>query len=291
MDQLSQALTQGLVFGSIYAIAALGFALVYNTTVIFHVAYGAIANVGVLLAISAHADTQAARLIYTVPLGMAVAAACGALLYLAVYRVMQRRGANTITIFVASLGANLTISSLLQVIYGPALRHFQYTGFFRTHHVLSVQISDLGVVCIASGVVCVLVIAWVIRRSGWGQQVRAVGSSAEMAELAGIRTVIITSSVLVVSSVIAVASGVLLGLQTSVAPPVDPTLTLLAAVAVLLAGRGSYVGAYVCGLLLGVVEALAGSYAPGQWARASVFAVFVLVVLVRPQGLLARRLA
>lgn len=289
MHELTQALTQGVIFGSIYAVAAVGFALVYNTTVIFHVAYGAIANIGVLISLSFNAGVSPTRLLITVPLGMAVAAACGVLLHFLVYRPMQRRGAKTVSIFVASLGANFAISAVLQICYGPALKHFEYNKLFQAHHVAGLDVSWLGVCCVAVGLLVAGSITSFVRATSWGQQVRAVGSSAEVAELAGVRTGLIVASVFAVSSIVAVIAGLLLGMQTSVSPPVDSTLTLLAAIAVLLAGRGSYAGTYLAGLLLGVIEALAGAYAPGNWARASVFVVFVAVVLIRPRGLLVRR--
>lgn len=291
MSQITQALVQGVVFGSIYAIAALGFALVYNTTVIFHVAYGAIANIGVLVAMSLQANNDPVRLSLTLPLGVAVAISFGVLLYLAVYLPMQQRGSKTISIFVASLGASLIFSSLLQVVFGPALRYFNYTGFFEDHRVLGTSVSDLGATCVASGLIVMAAVVAAVRRTHWGQQVRAVSSNAESAQLAGVRTVAVTCGVFAISSGIAVIAGLLLGMQTSVSPPVDPTMTLLAAIAVLLAGRGAYISSYIAGLLIGVVQELAGALLPGQWATVTVFGAFVVVVLFRPRGLMAWRSA
>jgi branched-chain amino acid transport system permease protein len=291
VHQVYQALVQGLVFGSIYGIAAIGFALVYNATMVFHVAYGALVNVGALLAIGFGAEGRADRLFVTIPLAMLIAAVIGALVYLSVYRPMLRRGAKPITVFVASLGLNLAISAVLQLVYGPATRHFDYPALFRTHRIAGADLSYLGITCIATGILVAAVLVYLLRRTLLGQQIRAVGSSAEIAQLAGVRTIVVLAGVFALSSAIAAICGVLLGMQTSVAPPVNPTLTLLAAVAVLLAGRGSYTGAYLAGIMLGVVQALAGVLLPGECATATVFAVFVAVALTRPQGLLAGRLA
>ncbi len=290
MELLWQAVVQGLIFGSIYGLGAVGFALAYSATRIFHVVYGALANFGLLVAIAMGAGNHPWRLFLTVPLGMAASALLGTLIYLLVYRTMARSGATPISMFVASLGLMLLISAVLQIVYGPTTQYFNYPALFRTHEVVGVNLSILDVICFVTGVLVAGVVLFLVRRTLWGRQVRAVSSSSEVAALVGVRSTVILATVFAGSSVVAMLCGLLYGMQTSVSPPVDPTLALLAAIAVLLAGRGSYFGAYLAGLFLGIVEAVVGAELPGQWSVAAVFGVFVLVTLVRPRGLFAGRL-
>jgi branched-chain amino acid transport system permease protein len=289
MELLWQALVQGLIFGSIYGVGAVGFALVYNTTRIFHVVYGALANLGLLVAMAMGAGSHPWRLFATVPLGMVAAALVGVAIYVLVYRTMAHRGATPINIFVASLGLNLLISAVLQIVYGPTTLYFDYPSLFRTHQLAGLDLSDLDLICIVVGLVVAGTALVLIRRTFWGRQVRAVSSSSEVAALVGVRSTLVLVTVFAASSAIAMLCGLLYGMQTSVAAPVDPTLTLLAAISVLLAGRGSYFGAYSAGMCLGVVEGIVAAELPGQWSVAVVFGIFVIVTLARPRGLFAGR--
>ncbi len=290
MHALAQSLVQGLVYGGIYSIAALGFALVYFTTGVFHIAYGAIFTVGAYLAVSLGADT-AGGLVVGLAAGMAAAATLSAATYCCVYLPMLRRGAATLELFVVSLGLNLALIAAILIAFGPNTRNFDFPDLFRQHELLGVTVSWLGVACIALGVVALAGITLLGRRTLLGQQMRAIGANPELAQLRGVRVVAVTAGVYALAGALSVVAAVLFGMNTSVTSSGGTSPTLLASIATLLGGRGSYAGAYLGGLIVAMIGAISSALLPGQWEIAVVFAAFILIVLARPQGLLKAAVA
>jgi branched-subunit amino acid ABC-type transport system permease component len=288
---LLQGVVQGVVYGGVYAVAALGFSLIYSVTGVFHIAYGAILTMGVYTLFAVGGGDAIGELLLGLAAGVALASLITMLVYLTIYGPLQKRGASTLELFVISLGLNLAIGALVIIIFGPDTKSFSLPSFTQLHEVLGLRISDLGFVCIAAGLAALAGIHFAARRTLFGQQVLAVSANPELARLRGVRVKMVVGSVFAVAGALSVVSGVLLGMNSSVTVESGTSLTLLASIATLLGGKGSYVGAYTGGLIVGLVSALANALIPGQWSTAAVFGTFVLIVLVRPQGLAASGLA
>lgn len=291
MHVLLQSLVQGLVYGGIYSVAALGFSLIYSTTGVFHIAYGAILTAGVYLVISCGGGDAVGGLVAGLAAGIALAAVLSVVIYMGIYRPMQRKGATTLELFVVSLGLNLALVALILIVFGAETRTFNFPGFFAQHLVGGLRISYLGLTCIALGLVALLTIEYVGRRTLLGQQMRAVSANVELAQLRGVHVSRVIAGVYAAGAALSVIAGVLIGMSTSVTSESGTNLTLLAAIATLLGGQGAYRGAYIGGLIVGMVSAISAALLPGQWSTAAVFGAFIVIVLVRPEGLLRQRFA
>lgn len=285
---LVQALVQGLVFGSFYAIAAIGFGLIYHTTGVFHIAYGSILALATYVVVILATGLSAAVTLAAGVAGAAVAVVVTLAVYLGIYAVLERRGASSMVVFVASLGVAMAIEAAILIVFGTTVQRFDAPFLLKVHFVAGVGISYLGLATILVGASILGVVLWLMNRTRWGYQVRALASNRMLAEGIGIRPRRVIVVVYAIAAVLSVVAGVLLGMTTIVVAPMGTSLTLMAAMAVLIGGSQSYLGAYIAGLALGVVQATAAMLLPGEWSVSAVFGFFLLVILVRPKGLLGR---
>ena len=284
-----QSCLNGLVYGGIYAVAAFGFALVYFTINVFHVAYGAILAAGAMTAVAWTGADRIGGLPVGCLVGALVAIVLSCAVYLLVYRPMSARGASTLSLFVASLGASLVLLAGILFVFGPNPRNFDLDAAMKYHEVATLNISWLGLACIAAGALAFALVHILGTRTLIGQQMRAVASNKQLAELRGISVTKVILVVFALSGIFALVAGVLLGATTSVTPDFGTSITLLASIAVLVGGNGSYLGTYVGAIFIGVVASVSAQFLPGQWSSVMVFGAFIVVVLIRPNGLLAGR--
>jgi branched-chain amino acid transport system permease protein len=287
MELLVRSLYEGLAYGSIYALAALGFAFVYNTTGVFHIAAGGIGVVGALIVVSM-ADLWPGGSGFSAGMALAilVSVVLSVVTYLGIYRPLYQRQSDRTVVFVASLGVEKIIESVAHLVFGSTIRSFDILDWLRYWSFFGMEVSYFTLFCLAFGLIATVSVVLLLSRSSWGHRVHAVAANRELAELMGFRTEATIVSVFVASAVLSLAGSVLYGMNGIVQIASGVNLVLIASLAVLIGGRGSYLGAYVAGLLLGITQIVVATIIPGEWAVVAVFGLFFVVVLLRPHGLL-----
>jgi branched-chain amino acid transport system permease protein len=287
VDLVLQLLATGLVVGSLYALCALGWGLIYGTTLHFHVAHGAVFSLAAYYAYVAqkllHLPLAAA-----IVLAILAAAASGLLIDLLVYQRLERRGAFRTSIFIASLGLLILIENTLAIIFTPdpmrldigVLNQSLIIGpvFLTYLHVLTVLLAAMGYVALMV----------FLKRSRWGQAIRAVSSSPEMARTVGIHLNRVHWVTYAVGSALAAPAGILVAMNVGAEPFRGTRFVLVASVAVIMGGIGSIPGALLGGLFLGLLENLGIWKLPSEWQAAISFGVFLLFILMRPRGFFGR---
>jgi branched-chain amino acid transport system permease protein len=278
-------ITQGLTFGSIYGLAALGFGILYHTTKVFHVAYGAIGVLGSFVAVSLNTSGSVVPLVLSLLAGVGVAFAVTLAAFAGLYRFMERRGADRLTVFVASLGLGFAIEPLIVLAFGPEIRSYAIAGLLEPRNVLGLQLSDLAIatILLAFGTLGVLSLA--LARTRWGYQVRALASNRELSSLVGARTGVTLLGVYAVGGFCCAAAATLLGMFTNVTPTGGTTLALYAAIAVIAAGVESYVSGFLLAMALGLLQPTMSFAVSSEWATVGVFGVALVAILVAPTGL------
>jgi branched-chain amino acid transport system permease protein len=287
VDLLLQLLATGLVVGSLYALCALGWGLIYGTTLHFHVAHGAVFS---LAAYFAYVGQKVLHL----PLAVAVlaailaAAAAGLLIDLLLYQQLERRGALRTSLFIASLGLLILIENVLAIVFTPdpmrldigALDSSLVLGpvFLTWLHVLTVVLALAGYVALML----------FLNRSRWGQAIRAVASSPEMARTVGIDIRRVHLLTYAIGSALAAPAGILVAMDVGAEPFRGTRFVLLASVAVIMGGIGSIPGALLGGLFLGLLENVGIWQLPSEWQSAISFGVFLLFIVLRPRGFFGR---
>lgn len=284
MQFIQVTITQGLTFGSIYALAALGFAILYNTTGIFHLAYGDFAVLGFMIAVTLNTTEAAGPLVLSIAVAVVAVFALTGLVF-AGYQLLERHGVDRLGVFVVSLGIAYGCEALMLLAFGPGIRTFSIPGLLRTHDVAGFSVSTLTWITIGSAIGIFVLVRLALRTTTWGYRVRGISANPELSQLVGIRVTLTMLGVYAVAAICSVWSAILLGMFTTQSSASGINLVLVAAIAVIAAGRGTYTGGFLLALALGFVQPLFEFYISEAWASSAVFGVALVLLLVRPRGL------
>lgn len=286
-----QQLINGLSLGSIYALIALGYTMVYGIVKLINFAHGDIMMMGayagyfVLVALGAN------------PLGMAVAFLAAmifcALLSLVIERFAYRplRNAPRLNSLITAIAVELILQNVMRVLpfVGPDPRAYP-TMEIKNYTIGSFEISNLRLIVIISSAVLMLALNFVINYTKTGKAMKAVSFDTEAASLMGISVNKTISITFVIGSVLAGAGGIL---YATAYPQIDPMMGympgLKAFVAAVLGGIGSIPGAMFGGIILGIAETLTKGYLSSQFADAISFSILIVILLVKPTGLFGKK--
>jgi branched-chain amino acid transport system permease protein len=284
MNALGVIVVQGLTFGSIYAVSALGFGLVYNTTRAFHIAFGSIGLVGAYVVVALSPRGSLWQLLLALAAGAVVAAALTAGAF-GLYSLVNRRRDGQLAVFVVSLGISFALEPLIVLTRGADPVPFGRPDLLAQHAVLGMRVSYLAVGSVVGGLLLLGLVKWLFGRTRWGFQVKGLAANPELAALVGVKARGVLLGVLALAGTFGTIAAVMLGMLTQVTPTGGTAVTLVAAVAVIAGGVGSYTGAYLFGLVFGLLQAVMATLLPGGWVTVGVYAAILLLILLRPTGL------
>jgi branched-chain amino acid transport system permease protein len=288
LDLFLQLAATGLVVGSLYVLCAIGWGLIYGTTLHFHVAHGAVFT---LAAYYAYAAQKFLHLPLAVAVLGAIAAAAlsGVLIDLLIYQPLERRGAIRTTLFIASLGLLTLIENVLAIIFSPDPLRLDIGWLGNAVQLGPVFLTRLHLVSVATAIVGFLALMAFLKYSLWGRAIRAVSSSPEMARTVGINLKRVHLLTYAVGSAISAPAGILLAMDVGAEPYRGTTFVLLASVAVIMGGIGSIPGAAMGALFLALLENLGVWKIPSEWQSTISFGVFLVFIVVRPRGFFGRK--
>ena len=289
MDLFLQLAATGLVVGSLYALCALGWGLIYGTTLHFHVAHGAVFTLAAYYAYSAQ-KFLGWPLPAAVAGAIAAAALSGLLIDLLIYQPLERRGAIRTTLFIASLGLLTLIENLLAIIFTPDPLRMDVGRLADSVQFGPVFLTRLHLVSVATAILGFLALMAFLKYSLWGRAIRAVSSSPEMARTVGIDLKRVHLLTYAVGSAVSAPAGILVAMDVGVEPYRGTTFVLLASVAVIMGGIGSIPGALLGALFLALLENLGVWKIPSEWQSTISFGVFLLFIVLRPRGFLGRKI-
>lgn len=305
-----QQLLNGLSIGSVYAIFALGYTLVFSILGIINFAHGAIFTLGAYFtyalmggAFGLNGLLANARLpvqfpfVVAILLGSAIAGGVGVVIERVAFRPLRQRGADPLLSVVSSLGVAVVIVNLLQYLVGAEIYTFPantYGGLPPAINfgsaVQPIPIRTVQVVIFGVSLVILLGLTYLLNATRFGKAMRAVAEDPITARLLGINvdwTIVVT---FFISSFLGAIAGALVGSSVSIAGPYFGIVFGLKGLAVIvLGGLGSVPGAVVGGLVIGIVEA----FVPSEFSAfkdAVAFGILFITLMIRPQGLLGRRL-
>ena len=286
MTQLVQNLVDGLGRGSTYALFALGITLIFGVMHLVNFAHGE------LLTISAYTtywlSTRGLGWWVAVPAILVVSV----LSSMAMERVAFRRvrGASPFTLLLTSFALEILLHAIWQITVSAKLRQFPKPEFaFNTIEVAGIRFEVMDIVTIVVTALVLVGTMWVFRRTMFGIAVRGASEDFDAARLMGVRANRVISGAFAFAGLLAGIASVLMLMRLGAAKPDMGSEPLLKAViAAIIGGLGSFSGAVIGGLALGVAEAMFRSYLPSDISGltdAFVFALIALLFIVRPQGL------
>lgn len=297
MEQFFQQLLNGLAVGGIYALVALGYTMVYGVLKLINFAHGDLFTIGAYLGLTLLVSCNLSGML---PLPLAVLAVfimvgllvalLGFLLERAAYRPL--RNAGRLSAVVSALGASIFFQNAVMLIYGA--RVYVYPDFLRpdfTVHLFGVAVPGVRLLVIAASVLLMLGLSAFIQRTRTGAAIRAVAIDPGAARLMGINVDRIISLVFLIGPGLGGAAGLMVGIYYGQIDFTGWSYGLKAFTAAILGGIGNIPGAMIGGLLLGVIEALAAGYIAIAWKDAIAFLVLILILIIRPTGILGERTA
>lgn len=287
MDKLLQYSLTGLSAGSLYALVALGIVLIYRSTRVLNFAHGDVATLATFVAFTLLSNAFPFWL--AVVGSLAVGAAVGIAFYFVVLIPAQRRNANLLGMVILTLGLALVIQGVVVYLWGaePVSLPFPISDT-RTYNVGPVVVSQLSLATMAAGLVGSALLYLLVQRTRLGLAMRATSENVMAAQTLGIPTRLVLGISWGVASALGVVAGVFLAPALLLDPffMLDPFLKGFAAA--VLGGLNSLPGAVVGALILGVAESLAGAYITIQFKNTLAFVIIIIVLLVRPEGLLGK---
>jgi branched-chain amino acid transport system permease protein len=299
--QLSQQVINGITLGGVYALIAIGYTMVYGVLSMLNFAHGELYMIGgftgwwVLQLFSVnHVPVMNAALL--ISLMIILSMGMSALLGLVIERVAYRplRNAPRMNLLLSSLGVSIFIQNFILYFQGAKVKVFHISHLIpdgmRLFHVGGVVVSFMRVLVISVCLVLMAGLTLVIKRTHIGKSIRATAQDIEAAAFMGIDTDKIIVIVFLIGSALGGAAGVLVSLLfTQVDYYVGFQAGLKGFTAAVLGGIGSIPGAMAGGLMLGICEALAVTFFPSAYKDIVAFTILILVLVLRPQGLLGEK--
>jgi branched-chain amino acid transport system permease protein len=285
MTAFLQYVISGLATGSVYGIIALGFTLVFKATNVFNFAHGSLMMLGAFLAWMATASWGLA-LVPGIFVTLALAALIGVGIQVVVIRPLM--GKPLLTLVMATIALSLIVSAVASIAWGSQQRLFPSKLPDHVLHLGGVRVSTLDLIVMGISLGCVIVFALFFRFTSLGLQMRATAEDAEAAALSGVNSTRVFVTTFAVALVLAAIGGILLANIQLVSLSLGD-VGLLAFPAVVVGGLTSIPGAVVGGVLIGVLEQLSAGYISVEAQDVIVYAVLLIVLLVRPWGLFGER--
>lgn len=290
MSEFLQQLINGLSLGAIYALLALGYTMVYGVLRFINFAHADIFMVGSFAGYYAARHVPAGTLGGGLLVLVAAMAAC-ALLGVAVERFAYRplRNAPKLNVLIAAIGMSLLLEYGVQLLFGSTPRNFP--AVFPTTRLQfgALTVSSNQLVVIVVTVVLLGALQWIVFRTRLGAAMRAVSLNPRAAQLVGVNLNTVVAFTFALGSALAGAGGVLYAMNY---PSIDPFMGVMpglkAFVAAILGGIGSLPGAALGALILGGAETLVGGSAYSTYKDAIAFGLLVVIMILRPAGLLGR---
>ncbi len=306
MDIFVQQLINGLVLGSIYALVALGYTMVYGILELINFAHGEVTMIGAMVALTvigvllgANPDLPGLMVVLA---GVLVAVpACMALAFV-IERVAYRplRKAPRLAPLITAIGVSIVLQNAAMLIWGRSYISFPPILPQGRHDILGASVTDLQIAIVALSILVMIGLVLLVNRTRLGRAMRATAQSREVAELMGVNVNTVISATFVIGAALAAIAGVMVSAYYGLAHYyMGFLLGLKAFSAAVLGGIGNIAGAVLGGMLLGIIEALGagyigdltGGFLGSHYQDVFAFLVLILVLVFRPSGLLGERVA
>ena len=279
-------LIDGLSLGAIFALIALGYTMVYGIAKMLNFAHGDIIMVGAYAIFTTL--SMGGHIVLAVLISVAICTVMGIVMEKLAYKPL--RGASPLAVLITAIGVSYLLQSVAQIIYGSKAQSVSI-GKFGTVDIGSVKISISSIVTLLVGAVIMTLLTLFVNKTNTGRAMQAVSEDRGAAQLMGINVNRIITVTFAIGSALAACASIFYLMQI---PSAEPTLGAMPGIkaftASVIGGIGSIPGAMIGGILLGVVEKVCQSIpALSSYTTAVEFALLIIILLVRPIGLLGKK--
>lgn len=286
METFFQQMINGLSLGSIYALIALGYTMVYGIIKLINFAHGDIYMVGAFIGYT---------MIHSFGMGffpaLLTAMALSALLGVLIERIAYKplRHATRIAVLITAIGVSYLLQNGMLYFYGAEVRSFPQVVDNTLFEIAGLQVSRIQLLIFATTLVLMVLLQFIVQKTKMGKAMRAVSTDSSAAQLMGINVDNVISFTFFLGSALAGAAGVLVGLYyNTIDPMMGVAPGLKAFVAAVLGGIGFIPGAVLGGFTIGIVETLVSAYGNSMIRDAVVYGILILILIIRPAGILGK---
>ncbi|MBF0579400.1 branched-chain amino acid ABC transporter permease [Erysipelotrichaceae bacterium RD49] len=286
MSQFLQQLVNGLSLGSIYALVALGYTMVYGIIKLINFAHGDIYMIGAYTAFFV-TTYMGMSFLPALLVCMIVCGILGVLIERVAYKPLRK--APRITALITAIGVSYVIEYSTQLFMGTSVKTFPKLLPDTSWVLGPIKITYIQMVIFTVTVVLMVLLTFIIQKTKVGRAMRAVSADENAAKLMGISVDNTISMTFLIGSALAGAAGMLVGLYYNAASPLMGMVPgLKAFVAAVFGGIGSIPGALVGGLFIGIAETMVVAYGSSLYRDAIVYAILILVLIIKPTGLFGK---
>jgi len=288
-----QQLVNGLTLGSVYALVALGFTMIFGVLEVIAFAQGGVYMIGAYTGLALVYLTGDMGWLLNLILAATGAAITGALLNVAIDRIAYRpiRGRGRLAPLISGIGMYMFLENGIGLWVGRQVQVFPQVLPATTYSISGIHLTSAQFVIIAVALLCMIALWCLVSRTESGLTMRAVAERPETSSLMGIEPERVIVLTFLVAGALSGVGGVLVaGFVGVVSPSMGFLVGIKAFAAAIIAGVGNIPGALVGGLIVGLTETLGAGYISSAWSDALVFAMLILVLIFRPHGVLGVRL-
>lgn len=288
-DQLLSRSVNGLNFGLMLALAAIGLSLVFGTTGLSNFAHGEMVTFGALTALLFSAGLGLPIWI-AIPLAVILSALFGLGMDAGIWRPLRRKGIGTVQLMIVSIGLSLALRYVFQMIIGGGTQQLPGGSTTIIPGLGPIRLTVTDVVSMAISIVVIAAFAWWLMRTRIGRATRAVSDNPSLAAASGIDVDAVVRVVWVVAAALAGLSGVLWAyFRPGIKWDMGTSVLLLMFAAVTLGGLGTAFGALVGSIIVGMLVEVSTLWIPSDLKYVGALVVLIVILLFRPQGILGRR--
>lgn len=286
LHQFLQQLINGISLGSIYALIALGYTMIYGILKLINFAHGDIYMLGAYFGFVA-TTMFGFSFLPAILFAMACAAVAGIIIERIAYRPM--RNAPRIAILITAIGVSFLLEYGMMLIATPQPRTFPAVFSADVYHLGPLVVNSQQVVILVSAIILMAVLTYIVQYTKIGKAMRAVSFDTDAARLMGINIDRVISATFAIGSALAAAGGVLVGIYyNSIDPLMGMVPGIKAFVAAVLGGIGIIPGAMVGGIILGVVEAMVSGFISSTFRDAAAFGILIIILLYKTAGIFGK---
>ncbi len=285
-QQFAQQIVNGVSLGSIYALIALGYTMIYGIIKLINFAHGDIYMLGAYMGFVC-ITRFGLPFLPSLVLAMVGSALAGIVIERIAYRPM--RNAPRIAALITAIGVSFFLENGMNLLASPQPRTFPAVFAPTVYQVGGVVVNNQQIMILVSAFVLMLALTYIVNRTKAGKAMRAVSFDADAARLMGINIDRVISTTFALGSALAAAAGVLVGIYYN---SIDPLMGMMpgikAFIAAVVGGIGILPGAMLGGIIMGLVEAMVSGFFSSTFRDAAAFAILILILLIKPTGILGQ---
>lgn len=285
-EVLIQLLVNGIIAGATYAIAAIGYHMVYGALKFVNFAHGSVAVFGAYIAWSLSSKFLHLGLIPSFFLAVILTALLGVFIERVAYHPL--RNAPKLAPMATAMAVALMLDATTMMVIGSDVKRFEIP-ISRGLQIGSILVTPVQIIILIASLIVMILVWFLNSMTKLGKSIRAVADNSELAEMCGINSNMTISATFGIGSGLAAVAGILIGMDVALQPTMGFVIMVKSYAAVVLGGLGNVVGAVIGSFIIGIAENIGVWVIPPVWKDAIAYGILVIMLFIRPTGLFGKK--